>query len=257
MSLAAGERLIMAMLGELIEAAKPGAAPKALLISALAAAGEDWALEYEFNRGKPFGPLELSVYQEAEEREGAVAARAGEERRADLLTGSERIIVAMVGELMAAFEPRSQSDGISISDYAYQGDDRAIERAYPTLFRERVCDRETIIETADILQMWAYIEPAVDMLEGEQASEAARWPWRSFQGFDPNQGDHAHVATVMIRQLRRFSPLVRHDLDSGSPIVLQQYRDMYREHQRMLMSGEWFASSFENLKHLCTYTATG
>ncbi len=102
-------------------------------------------------------------------------------------------------------------------------------------FEKEETPRE-VIETADILDMWSFLERSYDDLrpaEKAKVKKATGLTDVKFPGFDGNNESHYGIALYFVKDLKRFEHFRDHDLNSHFPSSVDGYRNMYRVFEPM------------------------
>ncbi|HEX4737870.1 MAG TPA: YfbU family protein [Allosphingosinicella sp.] len=141
------------------------------------------------------------------------------------LTPAERLIVVMLAEVMEALNLRHEIDPALVKRLAINHDDWAITWQYGAIFNDEAPSEEAIQETADILDMWSFIEYSVEQLGPTEQAEIKALRWQ-FSGFDGNNDRHHGIAHTLIDDLGRWSEFQGRNLNSHSRATLARYRDM-------------------------------
>lgn len=126
------------------------------------------------------------------------------------LTDGERLIIAMLCDVMKGLGAKGEFDPEFVAQAIYSGNTWALTNKYSSVFGGTKSDK-TVREVYDILDMWAIIE-------------AAGGP--SFPGFDGNEEtEHASIARFITNSMDQFSDM-KGRVDHGV-MQLEDYRHMY------------------------------
>lgn len=166
------------------------------------------------------------------------------------LNDGERLITVMLAEVMEALKLNNEMDPKLVKSLAYDGDDWAIARKYPHLFRDETPVPPFVKETGDILWMWGIIDHGISKLTGAEADEAKGWHYNKFHGFDANNDKHYHIAHTMIEDLGEFAG--QKALNSHNRSSLPRYQAMYEKFEGYINRHEANPLSFEALRDLCS-----
>jgi uncharacterized protein YfbU (UPF0304 family) len=91
-------------------------------------------------------------------------------------------------------------------------------------------------ETAEILDMWSFIERSYEDLpptEKTKVQKATRLTDIKFPGFDGNNESQFGIALYFVDDLKRFEHFKGRDLNSHFPSSIDGYRNMYRVFEPM------------------------
>ena len=167
------------------------------------------------------------------------------------LSDGERLIAAMLAEVMKTVGANSEFDPDLLKTLLWSKDDWAIRLQYEHLFGESSASDDDVKETVDILWMWGIVEHGISSLTGNEKKEAGTWHWTKFDGFDANNDDHYHIARTLIKNLGNFDEFEDRNLNSHSRLSLPNYRSMYEKFEGMLSANKGGPLSFDQLKELC------
>lgn len=169
---------------------------------------------------------------------GLAAATARPEDAPLTFTPVETLHTHLLGEILKAVKPKSESDPDFIRAALYDGQAWAIRWETPGLVDAHTSRLETVHEVTDTLQMWEYLEEAYEHLGAKDrellAEEAAPFGKDPrFPGYDANnETEHFGIAKFMTAKMGRFPRFADRDLNSHWPSV-ETYRRMLAVFQRL------------------------
>jgi len=149
------------------------------------------------------------------------------------LSDGEKLIAMMLAELIKSTGAEVETNVDLVEKVIVGGHYWALDWEMPGIFHGHRDKRSRVSLVVDVLDMWDFIETAVEKLDdGEKARLAAETdnaPVR-FAGFDGNnESEHLSIARFLIDDLKRFSRFndKKRSLNSHSPTV-DRYARMYR-----------------------------
>jgi uncharacterized protein len=157
-------------------------------------------------------------------------AQATTPRRVDV-TNAEKLILYMLCDIYEKTKAGGELDPRLIRKSLLYGHSWALEMQYSALFPTTADNRAILTEVVDMLDMWNFIEAAVERLNDEERKRLGdaigSLHFAAFTGFDYNHEiDHASVMSFLVEDLERFSRFkTRAHLNSHSARV-GRYRRM-------------------------------
>jgi uncharacterized protein YfbU (UPF0304 family) len=147
------------------------------------------------------------------------------------LSDGEKLILMMVADMYkhlkiknGEFDPDFVMDTIT-HDYLW-----GFNWKYTGIPFEKEPNPPEVRETADILDMWYFLEGGYEKLspaDKQKVKDAIDRDQVHFLGFDGNNEDHYGIARYFVEKLQRFEHFKGRDLNSHMPSI-DRYRHMYR-----------------------------
>ena len=141
------------------------------------------------------------------------------------ISDGERLIAVMIADLMQALKVDTELDPAKIKRLLTSRHEWALAWKYPGIFEGKAPSDAQVDETAEILQMWSWIERSVEELDEPAKSEIKARRWQ-FSGFDGNNDRHYAIAATIIEELDQFQEFRGRGLNSHSQATLPRYRSM-------------------------------
>lgn len=170
-------------------------------------------------------------------------------------TDGEKALILMMDELFTALKiSASNSNAKFLADVIYGGHYWAPRWDMQGVFHQHADDPRTVRYVVDILDMWMFIEEAVDALTAEQRDQVSKKlglkaDLLKFPGFDGNnEAEQLNAARFLIDKMNRFSRFKGRDLNSHVE-TSGRYTAMLRQFGPMRRSG---GLSFQGLMKLLT-----
>lgn len=156
-------------------------------------------------------------------------------KQGPVLSDGEKLLAVMLGDLIKGMKIDSDADVDLVQKAIYGGHYWALGWEMQGIFHGHTDRRSRVDFVVDVLDMWQFIEEAVEELSKEELEQLAKeaGPWGKhvqFPGFDGNnESEHLSIARFLINDLGRFSRFAKghRDLNSHHQ-TLQKYNDMYR-----------------------------
>ena len=170
-------------------------------------------------------------------------------------TDGEKALIVMMDELFTALKISApNSNAKFLADVIYGGHYWAPRWDMQGVFHQHADDPRTVRHVVDVLDMWMFMEEAVDALTSEQRDQvskklALKGDLLKFPGFDGNnEADQLNAARFLIDKMNRFSRFKARDLNSHVE-TSDRYTVMLRQFGPMRRSG---GLSFQGLMKLLT-----
>lgn len=141
------------------------------------------------------------------------------------LTDGEKLIAAMLADLMKSLKVKGEIDPDFVEHAIYHSDLWAVEWKYPGLFIDEEPSEEIVLETTKIMTMCRVVETSIADLEDDDKAEIPEEDRQVFIGFDGNEEPHHYVAKTLIEQLNRYKEFADRDLNSHHS-TLDRYQAM-------------------------------
>ncbi len=148
------------------------------------------------------------------------------------LSDGERLILLMLSEVHEHLKIQNGVDTKLVKSAIYDGNLWALERKFTGVFHGYEAPPEIVKETADILDMWRFIETSYKNLSAEDKAriKTEAEPFGEhvqFRGFDGNgESTYIGVARCYVDEFDSFSLFKGRDFDSHLP-SMDRYRRMY------------------------------
>ncbi len=155
------------------------------------------------------------------------------------LTDGEKLILMMLGDLHKNLNVRGEIDGEFVQASILNDQLWGLRWQYGFVFQDHEDDPADVTETADILQMFTWIDRSFNSLSATDQAKvkqqtSANAHYLTFEGFDGNNDAHFHIASYMVDDLGRFDEYAGKDLNSHSIASLPKYRRMLPIYKRTL-----------------------
>lgn len=148
------------------------------------------------------------------------------------LTDGEKLIAMMLADIMEARGIKGDVDPSFIKT-AIAGDDLwALRWKYDSLFHNEGPNDATVDETAEIMTMCRVVENSIAELDPAERDTIPARQQRVFIGFDGNEEPHFGVATMLIKELDRFTEWADRPLNAHSRTI-DKYRRMKAVYDRL------------------------
>lgn len=150
----------------------------------------------------------------------ALSSLSSKRRGSVALSDGERILIAMISDIMKANEINQNFDPDKILSALYGGHSWSLRWQNEWLLNSKEDDYEQVLHVVDTLDMWSFIENAYAKLNAKEKAElVAQAPYRGknpkFPGYDGNEESrYMGIAQHLIHELGRFTNFAKHELNS-------------------------------------------
>ncbi|MGK7056889.1 YfbU family protein [Bradyrhizobium sp. 1050_B9_N1_2] len=153
------------------------------------------------------------------------------------LSDGEKLILLMLADMYKAMKVKGEFDPEFISRTIFDNQLWGFNWRFTGIPFERGDDPPAVTETANILDMWWFIQAAHQKLSAadkERLKKEAH-PFgedMQFPGFDANNEEHYGIARYLVEDLKRFTSVATRDFNSHMQSV-PGYLRMYRVFEPM------------------------
>lgn len=172
-----------------------------------------------------------------------LALRSGERKPLHFSAG-ETLTLHMLCEIHKALKIRQGIDADFVTNALAGGHLWALSWQMPGIVHDYTDSGDAVRETADILEMWQFIEEGYEKLDKDGKKRVVEIAGDlgkdvAFHGFDGNnETEHLGVARFFVNQMGRFERFKRRDLNSHMPSLDAYKRMLYVwRSTRMNLSG--------------------
>ncbi len=149
-------------------------------------------------------------------------------------TNTEKLMMFMLSELMKKSGEDYDIDPNFLQNVIAGGHYWALSWRMHGIFHDHIDAPTSLREVVDILDMWSFIEEAMEVLPDEQAKELKDnkdFSQTTFLGFDGNnETEHMGIARFLIDHMERFQRFKNHRMGLNSHMpVLVRYLAMVRK----------------------------
>lgn len=164
------------------------------------------------------------------------------------LSDGEKLIALMLADIMEAGRVKGDIDP-SFVKTAIAGDDLwALRWKYDALFHNEGPSDAVVDETAKIMTMCRVLENSIAELDPAERDTIPARQRRVFVGFDGNEEPHFGVATMLVKELDRFTEWADRPLNAHSRTI-DKYRRMKAVYDRLDIpyAGEFKLTDIQNI----------
>jgi uncharacterized protein YfbU (UPF0304 family) len=164
------------------------------------------------------------------------------------LSDGEKLILVMLSGLYKKLDIKHEVDPDLVLSSIFDNQLWGLRWEYGSILQDSPDnDPPEVMETADILQMFTWIDRSFDSLSAPDKAKVEQGAghnkhYLKFPGFDGNNDDHYHIASYMVDDLGRFDEYKGKDLNSHSIASLPKYKKMLPVYKTAIASHTNFLS---------------